>query len=97
MLETLTHESFEPLVGTGFAIEVDGHEDVLTLSEVRVGKPIEGFRVPFSLTFNGARTDALFHSQTLSVRHDTLGELAFMISPLTRNADGTFQYQAVFN
>ena len=97
MLEDLTHESFEPHVGSGFAISVDGHEDVLTLTEVAARKPVPGFdRAPFSLTFTGARSDALFNSQLLDMQHAELGTLSIMISPLGRNEDGTFRYEAVF-
>jgi hypothetical protein len=97
MLETLTHESFEPHVGTGFAITTDDFEEVLTLTEIRPGKPIPGFdRTPFALSFVGASQELMFHSQTVELKHPEMGTLAIMISPYGRNEDGTFRYEAVF-
>ncbi|MEI9899135.1 MAG: hypothetical protein WDN31_02315 [Hyphomicrobium sp.] len=97
MLAELTHESFGPLLGSGFAIAVGEHEDVLTLTEVVPRPELTGYaRTPFTLVFNGGRNDALFHSQLLELRHPELGTLPLLISPVGRNADGTFRYEAVF-
>jgi hypothetical protein len=97
MLESLTHESFEPHVGTGFAIEAGEYAETLTLTEVKPRQPLAGFdRAPFSLSFTGASNELMFHSQTYEMRHPELGTLPIMISPTGRNDDGTFRYEAVF-
>ena len=97
MLEGLTAASFEPHIGTEFAISLDGEDEVLTLTAVTPGKAHPGYeREPFALSFNGARTDALFPSRTVDMRHETMGAIAFMITPTGRNEDGTFRYEAIF-
>jgi hypothetical protein len=97
MLESLTHESFEPHIGTGFALAIGEYEDVLTLTEVKPRKPLAGFdRVPFVLSFTGASHELMFHSQTYELSHPEMGALPIMISPTGRNDDGTFRYEAVF-
>ena len=97
MIDTLTPESFEPHVGSGFTVAVGEEEHVLTLAEVTPRKAFPGYtRTPFSLMFDGARTDAMFDSQLIEMVHPEMGTLAIMISPVGKNADGTFRYEAVF-
>jgi len=98
MTEVLTIQSFEPHVGTGFTIHTDERNEVLTLTEATPGKfSYPGGREPFSLTFNGSSNDLMLHSQMVVLQHPVMGELHIMISPLGRNEDGTFYYEAVFN
>lgn len=98
MLETLTHESFEPHVGTEFTVSVGEYDDVFTLTEVSARKPIPGFeRVPFALIFQGTRTDLFFNSQALEFRHPVMGTIAMMMSPLGPDQTGAYRYEVVFS
>jgi len=93
-----TYEDFLPHVGTGFGISSEGEDDVLTLTKVEPGRasPIDG-QTAFSLSFTGARNDAMFHSHTFDLTHEVLPPMWILISPTGRNEDGTFNYEAVFN
>ncbi|MES2441571.1 MAG: hypothetical protein V4574_01970 [Pseudomonadota bacterium] len=98
MIESLTHESFEPHVGTAFNIHTDNHNEALTLAKVDPGKQyMETGRQSFSLLFDGSSNDMMIHSQIVKLKHAELGDLDIMISPVGRNDDGTFRYEAVFN
>ena len=98
MLEDLTHEDFEPHVGTGFTIRTDDHDEVLTLTAVEPGKQyVETGRQSFAVVFNGSSNDLMFHSQMVRLNHAGMGVLDVMISPVGRNDDGTYRYEAIFN
>lgn len=98
MLDTLTIASFEPHVGTGFTIHTDDRDEVLTLVQADRGKPSgKDLRESFSLVFNGSSNDLMFHSQMVMLSHPEMGDLGIMISPIGRNDDGTYRYEAVFN
>ena len=98
MLETLTHETFEPHIGTDFVIRTDNHNEALTLTKVEPGKHHrEEGRQSFALLFDGSSADLMVHSQLVRLEHGTLGALEFMISPVGRNESGTFRYEAIFN
>lgn len=97
MLETLTAESFEAHIDTGFTIRADEHVEVLTLTTVDRGKSQgANMREPFALLFNGSSNDLMFHSQMVRLEHPEMGMLDIMISPFGRNDDGTYRYEAVF-
>ncbi|MCW3849573.1 hypothetical protein OF829_20240 [Sphingomonas sp. LB-2] len=97
-MEGLTKESFEPHIGTGFTIHTAELDEVFVLTEVTPGKPsYAGGREPFSLMFNGSSTELMFHSQLIVFEHPEMGGLAILVSPLGRNDDGTYRYEAVFN
>jgi hypothetical protein len=98
MLDTLTADSFEPHLNTGFTVSMDGYDDVLTLVAVERGQPVSGAtRQPFSLTFHGARTDMYFNQSMLPFEHPVLGRLEIFAGPFGKNEDGTFRYSATFN
>ena len=98
MTELLTHEAFEPHRGTVFGISVNDQRDDLTLSDVQVQADSRGYqRCPFTLIFTGARKDAVFDGSLYSLEHPQMGTVDIFLSPLARNQDGTFQYQAIFN
>jgi hypothetical protein len=97
MIDTLTADSFEPHLGTQFAINVEGHEEVLTLVEVERQKIPSDTRAPFTLTFHGSLTDAMYESQMLPLDHAAMGRLELFVSPFGQNADGTYRYGAVFD
>lgn len=91
----LTHEHFAAHVGTAFSIHTDNHVEVLTLKTVEPGsKYLE--RESFALVFHGSSNDLMFHSQMVRLDHAEMGPLDIMISPIGRNEDGTYKYEAVF-
>lgn len=99
MLEMLTAESFEPLVGTDFAVSVGALDEVLTLVDVARGKraTTDDHRYPFILVFHGARADICFRPQILALRHSTLGTIEIDVAPFNRLPAGNYAYQAGFN
>ena len=97
MLDTLTLASFEPHVGTEFAVTVAGYSDTLTLREAIAARGAAPGREAFSLTFHGARDDICFEQQILPLVHPVLGTLEIAVTPLGRNTQGNFRYHAVFN
>jgi hypothetical protein len=98
MVAELTHESFEPHIGTAFALSAEGQDETLTLAEVSPGKEHpNGPRRAFVLVFDGSRTDGTFQGHLYTLTHPEMGELPIYIAPFERNADGTTRYQAVFN
>lgn len=97
MLDTLTAESFAPHVNTGFAVSMEGYDDVLTLVSVDPGKAIAGTgRTPFTLTFDGARTDMYFNQNVMPFDHPEMGVIEMFAGPCGKNEDGTFRYSASF-
>lgn len=98
MPESLTAESFAPHVGTPFSTTAQGYDEVLTLTGVAPGPGgLSDGREPFSLSFSGARTDLYINAGVLTLRHAAMGELAIDVTPVAKRADGTFEYQAIFN
>ncbi len=97
---TATLEIFTPHVGTVFNLEHPEQSENFTLVEA---KPLKSYdhpnkkRDPFSLFFQGSRTDLQFNQQILPLQHPALGLVEIFIVPIARNDNGTFQYQAVFN
>lgn len=98
MIETLTHESFEPHVGSAFELAIADHSDMLTLTEVQVhAESPQTRRRGFTLIFRGARTDLVFDGHIYPLTHPEMGTLELFVAPMNRKEDGTFLYQAVFN
>lgn len=95
MLETLTQESFTPLLNTLFEIRSrDGEAVEVELVEV-TGKRTAECEM-FSLLFRGPWAPVLTQ-ETHRVRHAALGEFALFVGPVhTGRTDGVI-YQAVFN
>jgi hypothetical protein len=94
----LTPATFEPHVGTEFAIEVPGGNPVVVLGSVnRLAARSHGDRTePFSLLFLGPGGGPLAQA-TYTLRHSHLGELQVFLVPIGPNAAGGQQYEAVFN
>ena len=96
--EKLTFEDFEPHLDSVFTIiDEDVPATALVLTEAKLLKThqlAEGFRVPFSLLFEGPAPvlpQRLYHFQ-----HDAMGQQVIFIVPIAKTGDG-FQYEAVFN
>lgn len=99
-LATLVLDSFKPHVGTAFVLNHPEMQETFTLTaanELPSHDHPRKIRDPFSLFFNGSRTDIQFNQQILPLKHEVMGELAIFLVPIARNDDGTIRYQAVFN
>ena len=99
MLDTLTLDSFRPLVGSGFELcEPDPAAQLILIeAESLLGireKGPAGFREPFSLLFRGP-ADLELPQQICRLRHADLGELALFLVPLQPDREGSY-YEAVF-
>jgi len=98
MIEDLTYDSFEPHRDTGFAINSEGYDDVLTLVDLQRGIPNpRGGREPFTLKLRGGRSDVMFNSMMFVLSHPVMGDLNLFINPVGKNDDGTFNYEVPFN
>ena len=99
MLQDLTSASFEPHVGTAFAIPVEGGEPLeLVLDSVRLHEPHPGPRAqPFSAYFRGPRTPVLLQ-RIYRLDHPEMGALDLFLVPIGPDPQGRgMSYEAVFN
>ena len=96
MLDTLTIESFEPLVGTSFWIHENGHRIELRLARAARVMESEAARLKrsaFSLFF---LSPVLLPQQIYNVTHDTLAEpLNIFLVPVAKQGDA-YTVEAVF-
>jgi hypothetical protein len=97
VLETLTYDQFEPLVGSKFRLVANDAGTDLTL--VTVGRVMESQaarlkRGAFSLFFIGPH-EPLFEQAIYPFTHETLGQLEMFIVPVGHDAAGLL-YEAVF-
>jgi hypothetical protein len=98
MLDTLTAETFEPLVDTEFTAAVGEHADRLTLVQVKRSRfaPGEGMRAPFTLVFVGERSDLRFEN-LVELSHPAIGTVMLSVAPMLRLPAGNHEYQASFS
>jgi hypothetical protein len=103
MLETLTYEMFEPLVGQKFTL-TNGDENLpfeLTFVEPlptprrKSRKPGPEKRAPFSIFFTG---EPLLPQAIYPLQHDAFGSepLTIFIVPIGEAEGGGYEYEAVF-
>lgn len=98
MLDQLTVESFEPLVGTSFWAEFPNGAKV-ELRLVRAAKVMESeaarlARHPFSLYFIGPKSIRLAQ-QIYHLTHEKMDAADIFLVPVGEDAN-TYQYEAVF-
>ena len=96
MLDKLTKETFEPLIGGAFELSLgEGQTLPLELSAV-LGTGLQGMakREQFSLHFRGPASPALVQ-RTYRLEHAQLGSLEIFLVPIRRDATG-MMYEAVF-
>ncbi len=99
-LATATLAAFSPHLGTPFVLDHPEQRETFTLVQadpLSARGCVEDAREPFSLLFDGGRTDIQFDQQILPLRHAALGGMALFLVPIARNPEGTIRYQAVFN
>jgi hypothetical protein len=98
MLDQLTMETFEPLVGSSFWVEFpSGSKVELRLTgtaKVMESEAAQLARHPFSLYFDGPRTYKL-QQQTYHLTHESADAMDIFIVPVGQSSD-TYQYEAVF-
>ena len=96
--EKLSCEDFEPHVGSGFRIVMEGMPEMtLTLTEAKTlrTQPLDkGMRVPFALLFEGPAP--LLPQHAYHFEHEAMGRQEIFIVPIARAEDG-FRYEAIFN
>ncbi len=96
MLDQLTIETFQPLVGSSFWIHVEGRKIELRLTKAMKVMESEAARLkrnPFSLFF---LAPLLLPQQTFHVTHDAFAEpLDIFLVPIGQEPNG-YSYEAVF-
>ena len=98
MADSQTAETFSPLVGGAFRVQLDGAPPVeLELTSVERHDPNPGGArdEPFSLFFVGP-VEPILPQAIYRFEHDALGEPEIFIVPIARDERGT-TYEAVFN
>ncbi len=94
MLDDLTRGSFEPQIGTRFAVTSASPAFELELADVSdVGDGNGGLN--FALLFRGPRERALAQGM-VELEHPALGAVALFVVPVGVDAEG-MQYEVVFN
>lgn len=99
-LSTATLDTFEPHVGTGFELD---HPEVAETFRLARAEALTSYdhplkkRDPFSLLFDGSRTDIQINQQIVPLKHEALGAIQLFMVPIARNEDGTIRYQSIFN
>ena len=96
MLDQLTIETFQPLVGSSFWIHVEGRKMELRLTRAKKVMESEAARLkrtPFSLFF---LAPLLLQQQIFHLTHDAFAEpLDIFLVPIGQEPDG-YSYEAVF-
>lgn len=99
MLESLTLDSFAPLLAQSFTLDAgEGATLPLTLFEAAAlpGNAFPGRqRDPFQIRFKGA-LEMLLEQRIYRLHHPALGALHLFLVPVGREPDG-YVYQAVFS
>ncbi len=94
MLESFTSETFAPLVGESFRMDVPGGTLDLLLAEVTLLPPRPTGRQPFTLLFHEP-AGRLLPQGMHPVLHPELGLFDLFLVPLGPDPDG-MRYEAVF-
>lgn len=98
-LETVTLETFTPLMGTEFTIHLNQHESLsLRLSEMKpLGHGVAGGRNPFALLFyhDHLPKNAHLPQGTFTLHHTIGGSFTIFLVPLGPDAQG-MRYEAIF-
>src|SRR5262245_59440089 len=103
MLESLTLDSFTPLIGQSFRVMLPDGQALDAVLESAREVTASGWqpedkrqaRKPFSLVFLG-RSQTVLPQATYRVQHETLGDLDIFIVPVGRTPEG-ITYEAVFS
>ncbi len=98
MLDQVTIETFEPLVGSSFWVHTPGHKVEMRLEKAARVMESEAARVkrtPFSLFFVGPPSIYL-EQKTYRVQHETFAEpMEIFLVPVGKEPD-VYLYEAVF-
>lgn len=97
-MDTATYERFQPLLGTGFSLQVaPGVNLPATLVEAQaLGMPPVGGRQPFSLLFRGP-SEPVLPQRIYGMAHEgaAVPAMEMFIVPVRASHDGIY-YEAVF-
>ncbi|MGZ8812095.1 MAG: DUF6916 family protein [Thermoanaerobaculia bacterium] len=99
-LDTVTIDTFAPLVNTTFRVQHDDGVTEMRLTQVtsfldgKRRRHAKAKRDPFNLIFLGP-ADRVLPQRTYRFTHDVVGELDIFIVPVGRDEEGT-EYEAVF-
>lgn len=95
-LETVSHETFAPLIGRAFAVMTANGPVELHLAELRIlgHKRDDAARDPFSLTFRGVRGLRLPQG-TYQIICGEPGEIQIFITQVADGANGS-EFEAIF-
>lgn len=100
MLESFQFQTFSPLVGQPFRVQVGSDEfldlELIEATDLRVdGPPVApGARTPFSVLWRGPSTPIL-PQQIYRLEHEELGVFDLFLVPIGPDAHG-MRYEAVF-
>lgn len=95
-LESVSHETFAPVIGQSFTVTTADGKVGLSLTEVKLlgHKRDESARDPFSLTFRGPQGLRLAQG-TYQFTCGALGEIGFFITQVADGAKGS-EFEAIF-
>lgn len=97
MLEQLTLEDFEPLIGATFELDNGSETRSAQLLQARGGRGGGGdFRAPFSLIVRAEMAGDYWPQGTYRLRHPTLGELDLFMVPIGPDGEG-MRYEISFS
>lgn len=95
MLASWTVETFTPLVGEAFALEVEPGSKVEVRLAEATGRELPGApRAPFSLVFTGP-AEPMLRQGSRRLEHPSLGAFDLFLVPIGRDERGV-HYEAVF-
>lgn len=102
VLETVTVDTFRPLIGSAFRIVVaesswlEAELEAVESAGLQAAGAARaaGRREPFSIVFRGP-AEPVLPQRIYRLEHTELGELELFLVPIAQDADGT-RYEAVF-
>jgi hypothetical protein len=103
MLEQFTLDTFTPLTGQVFTVDVEGMAPLGAVLESVTEIPVSGWRPeeaaehrkPFSLLFLGP-PQVVLPQAIYRFEHETIGAFEIFIVPVSRSAEGV-RYEVVFS
>jgi hypothetical protein len=95
-LDKVTMQTFEPHVGSPFAIRNPGASAILVLDSItKLGSGSPARPTSFALYFRSDSTQTMAQ-QIVDLSHDELGDFSIFLVPITEPGKGVL-YEAVFN
>lgn len=96
---SLALSDFKPLIGQGFSVPGQDDDTIFTrltlVQAAATGRAHPGREEPFSLVFEGPRTEALDQA-TYFLEHEAIGSQPVFLVPISEDAEHR-RYEALFN